>query len=237
MRRDLGDVLEIIDEMRDSLGRFVACGVEADEVGERAVAEERLDGPVVGMDAPALEKLGMFDVAAVPRRIVLEAAEEVSFVGAEIIEAGLDHERNDFRRDGALRGPEAARTVTEDLRVEFLREAKLGADIFRCGEGRGERRLGLAPARDVGVVDQRHDRVEIGRGCQLDLAPLGRGAVFGQDEAEDFAMDVEHGVLFLLGEVAALFLQLPQERKPAHGGEAAPLKIVEGLEIAEIASL
>ena len=169
-RGDLGDVLEMVDEMGDRLGRLIARGIEADEVGERAVAEERLDGLFVGVDAPALEKLDVLDIAVVPGGVVLEALEEVSLVGAEVVEAGLDHERNDFRGDGTFRGPETAGAVAEDFLVQFLREAELGADILRRGEGGGKGRLGLAAARDVGVVDQRHDGVKVGRGRQFDLA-------------------------------------------------------------------
>src|ERR1700722_14304157 len=101
------------------------------------------------MDAPALEKLGMLDVAAVPRGIILEALEKVLLVGTEILNAGLDHERHNFRSAGSLRGPETAGAVSEDFLVEFLRQAELGADIFRCGKGGGKGRLGLATPRDV----------------------------------------------------------------------------------------
>ncbi len=184
--RDLGDVLEIIDQVRDGLGGLVARGIEADEVGERPVAEKRLDRCFVGVDAPALEELDVIDVAVIPRGIVLEALEKIALVGAEIIEAGLDHERNDFRRDGAFRRPEAARALAEDLLVQFLREAELGADVLRRGEGGGQGRLGLATARDVGVVDQRHDGMKIGRGRQLDLAALGGGAIFAAGRGRGF---------------------------------------------------
>jgi len=233
-RGDFGDVLEVVDEVGDGLGCFIARGIEADEVGQGAVAEERLEGLFIGVDAPALEKRGVLDVAAVPRGIVLEAFEEVPFVGAEVLKAGLDHEGDDFGGDRSLGGPEAAGAVSEDLLVEFLREAELGADVFRRGEGGGKGRLGLATPRDVGVVDQRHDGVKVGRGRQFDLAPLGGGAVFGKHEAEDLPVDVEDGGFFLLGEAGALLLELFQDGKTAQGGEAAPLEIVKGLEIAEI---
>ena len=128
----------------------------------------------------------------------------------------------------------AAGAMSEDLLVEILRQAKLRADIFRRGEGRRQRRLGLAPPRDIGVIDQRHDGMEIRRGCQFDLAALGCGTIFAQDEAEDLVVHIEDGVLFRLRKVAALFLEFRQEGKTSHRREAAPLQVIKSLKIAEI---
>ena len=137
--RDRGDVLEIGDEMLDRVGSLVARGVEADEIGEGTLPEECLDRRAAGVNAPALEKLEMFDVACIPRRIRLEALEEVAFIRAKIIEPGLDHERDNLRRDGALRGPKPARALAEDPLMLVLGEAQLCPDVLRRGEGRGKR--------------------------------------------------------------------------------------------------
>jgi hypothetical protein len=54
---DTGDVAEVLDEMLNGAGGLVARGIEADEIGERAFAEEGLDGGSPGVNAPALEEL------------------------------------------------------------------------------------------------------------------------------------------------------------------------------------
>ena len=86
----------------------------------------------------------------------------------------------------------------------------------------------------MGVVDQRHDGVKIRRGRQFDLAALGRGPVLAQDNAEHLIVHVKDGVLFLLGEFAALGAELLDDGKALRGGKAGPLEIVERLEVAEI---
>ncbi len=190
---------------------------------------------LVSVHTPALEELDVVDVAGVPNAgSFFKLRKRLPLVRAEILEARLDHQRHDLWRDRTLRGPDAARLPAEGLFVQLLRQAQVGAHILRCGKSRGQGRLRLAAARDVGVEHQRHDRMKIRRRCQLDLPAVLRRAIFRQNDLEDFTVDIEQLDFFLFGESPALVAQRLDLRKAARGGKAGPLQIVKHLQVAKI---
>ena len=232
VRDEARDVRQVVEQMARGFLRVVLRGGEADEIRERPLAEEGVHRRAVIMDAPALEELEVIDLLARIGRVALEGVEEVFLVGAEILDAGLLHERDEFRRDGALAGPEAARCFAEQPFVLLDRERQLRRGVLRAnGSAAGNLRPGQAALGECGIVNQRQDRVKKRRGRQLDLAARLRGGVALEDDAQDFQVDVEDAVFFLLGEVAALGAECRQFRVKPVGGVAAPGEVVPDLEV------
>ena len=95
------------------------------------------------------------------------------------------------------------------------------ASVSCAAASSGQRkRLRKFPSRQAAlgkgrIVNQRQDRMEKRRGRQLHLPALLGRAIFPDQRAEDFEVDVEHPLLFLLGEIPPLALQFRQFRDTA----------------------
>ena len=82
---------------------------------------------------------------------------------------------------------------------------KLGCGIIRCMETGGQGEVRPGPPVDIGIDDQRQNRmIERSRG-QFDLSPFHEPAVQGEDFLHRHPLQFQDFVLIVLGE-AAIFL-------------------------------
>ena len=234
-RRDVvGDALEVLDQMACGVFRRVAGGGEADEVRERAVAEDAVDGCAVVADLPALEEFQVLDFGLRVGRVAVDRLEEVFLVAAKIGDARLLQERDHFRGDGALRGPQAARTASEQALVVFDGQRQLRLGILGPVEAVGEFPARQAAFCQRGVIDEGEDGVKERGGGELHLPALLRRPVGGDDGAHDCQVDFQQPRFFGLGEVAPFFAQGGEFRVASDGGVAAPGEVEPDLEIEKI---
>ena len=102
-----------------------------------------------------------------------------------------------------------------------------------CGQWK---RCGKLPARQAAlregrVINQRQDGVEKRRRGQFGLAARLRRAVALQHEAQDLQVDIQHPVLFLLGEIPAFGPQRRQLREELVRRVAAPGEVEPDLQV------
>ena len=95
-------------------------------------------------------------------------------------------------------------------------------------------RVGVRPQVDVGVAQQRQNRVVERRRRQLDLAARGRVAVLGNDPVQQLELDLAQQLLVVLGEAAALGDQRADPRVAVQVERIDPGELVPDLQVAQI---
>ena len=93
----------------------------------------------------------------------------------------------------------------------------------------------VRPEVDVGVAQQRQDRVIERRRRQLDLPSLGGVAVFGDHAAKNLELDIPEDALVRFVEVLLLFNQRAHPRVRIQVERIDPRQLVPHLQIEEIA--
>ncbi len=111
------------------------------------------------------------------------------FVGCQPLDPLPGDQRNDLLRDRPFRRPHPLRPAAKPLFVKLDRHFDLSGSISRMLES-GFRQLDTRQRfpGDIGIAEERQDRViERGRG-QLDLPPLAQLPVLGNDLAHHFEL-------------------------------------------------
>src|SRR5882724_5110838 len=129
------------------------------------------------------------ETVAVPEKRHIECPSEHTFIGAKPLEAFLGSDGQRLIGDGALRGPQPRRLSTEGAFVIVARAPKLVARILGMTiSAAGQRSAGTSHPRDIGIADQRKNRMVKRRGTQLDLLALRRFAIGGENHAQQFQL-------------------------------------------------
>ena len=121
-------------------------------------------------------------------------------VGYGPADRGLHEEGQHILADGLLRAPHAVRRPTEHLPVLLQGQADLLASVLRVRKApRGKERVRSSHPGCVGIGKQRQDRVEVGRGGELDLPARGGVLIGGKRSREDVGLDLGEGLFVFLG--------------------------------------
>src|SRR6185436_6790551 len=113
--------------------------------------------------------------------------------------------------ESAFRRPETARFAAEDRGMLFDSESYLRRCVCRPGEPFGKCPAGHRPFGKLRVIKERQDGMKKRRRRELRLPTIGSVAITLQNETHCLELQIQHPLLLLLSEPAALrfeFLQL-----------------------------
>ena len=186
------DLQQTVDEILGGLLRREILVEEPDAVGQLVVAEDDIRAELgVGQHAiGAVQRVRADDeVAAIALERPAQAAAQDRLVGRQPREAGGGHQRQDFRRHGPFRRPEALRRRAEPGGVRFDGQTQLRGRIFRRDQAAvGQRQAWAGPSGRLGVGEQRQDRMVVRAGRDLELAALRQASVGRQHGGRDLAL-------------------------------------------------
>ena len=211
---------------------------KANQVRQHVIPEEAGHFPAACSDRVGpVQDLWLLEVSVpVARQAGAEGAREDRLVGGHPLEARLCGQRDDGVRHRALRRPQPDRPPAEALFVVDGGALQLRRRVFRMAEALPRHPgVRMRPQVDVGVTDQRQDRMVEGRRGDLDLTPGGGLRVLGHDPAEDLEFHLAQNLFVLFREPSALGKQSFDPRVSVHPERIDPGQLVPDLQVAEVA--
>ena len=210
---------------------------EADEIREHVIAKRAHDAGAADAESiRRVEPLGLFQMTCgITRERRTKRARQNQLVGRHPLEPGGLRERHHGVGDRAFRRPQPLGPPAEDARVVRRRALQLFGRVFRMLEApRRPSRVGMRAQVDVGVAQERQDRVIERRGGDLDLPAHDAVPVFGDDLVQDLELHVPQHALVVLAEAASLGEQAAHAIVDIQVERIDPRQLVPDLQIAQV---
>ena len=201
------------------------------------IAEEARDLLRTGLDAiRPVQRLRLLDpTLRIAAKLAADGPSQNRFVGRHPLEAGLCGKLCRLVRDRPFRRPQPGRLVAEHPLMTLPRPRELLRRIFRTPErGARHRRRRVRLEIDIGVAQQRKNRVVERRCRQLDLPSVGGIAVLGDDAPEYLELDLAQFPFVGLAEAALLLDEPPHARVVVEIERIDPRELVPHLQVEKI---
>ena len=182
-------LLDVVDQMlRRIRGRHAGIH-EADQIGNRVIAEDHVHrGRAVLVAIDVVKLLGQIARAAVrcrPAQRIIRCCVPARLRRSPSTARPAVRDRQCFFRDAALRRPHSLRTHAENLLVQVETAPQLLARIFRMAKPvLWQRQAGRRNRTGVGIAKQRQNRMIERRRRNLDRSLLRRRGMRRQNSAQ-----------------------------------------------------
>ena len=155
--------------------------LESDQVAQVVIAKQHPH--LTAVLAPHIRLIGDIDAGIVPQR-----PRQHAVIGRRPRESALRRQRQRLIGDRTLRRPQSRRRDSQLLFHIGSRALQLHLRVVRILKPRGQRHARMRHAGDIGIANQRQNRMIERRGGNLDLSARGELAIHRQHALQRFAL-------------------------------------------------